>query len=149
MTIKEIDDQAVNSPLSKEELRKQFVELRHTLAGISTGITRDETLTEELLKFLFCKIYSEKKSITIDSVREVKSTFKEVVRTYKEIFRGREKIKLDDNSLDYLIREFSKVELSKLGRNPISDCPGCATKSSRDLVHGQELWRGLLSGWLR
>ena len=26
MTIKEIDDQAVNSPLSKEELRKQFVE---------------------------------------------------------------------------------------------------------------------------
>jgi hypothetical protein len=41
MTIKEIDDQAVNSPLSKEELRKQFVEKTAEL-GIKHTFTFDE-----------------------------------------------------------------------------------------------------------
>lgn len=41
MTIKEIDNQAVNSPLSKEELKKQFVEKTAEL-GIKHTFTFDE-----------------------------------------------------------------------------------------------------------
>lgn len=103
------------------DLRKEFTGLRHKLAGISTGITRDETLTEELLKFLFCKIYSENNNKKIQTVAELKATFKSVVKEYREIFKGREKIKLDDSSLAFLIDEFGDVDLHKLGRNPISD----------------------------
>lgn len=103
------------------DLRKEFVNLRHTLAGISTGITRDETLTEELLKFLFCKIYSENTKSKITTVSSLKAIFKSVVKEYGEIFKGREKIKLDDVSLEFLIKEFGSIDLHKLGRNPISD----------------------------
>ena len=103
------------------DLRKEFISLRHKLAGISTGITRDETLTEELLKFLFCKIYSENNNVQVRNISNLKSTFKSVVKEYKEIFKGREKIKLDDVSLKFLIGEFSSINLHKLEKNPISD----------------------------
>ena len=111
----------LNIKNENNNLRKEFIGLRHKLAGISTGITRDETLTEELLKFLFCKIYSENNNVQIRSISNLKSVFKSVVKEYREIFKGREKIKLDDVSLEFLIDEFVNINLHKLGRNPISD----------------------------
>lgn len=103
------------------DLRKQFVGLRNKLAGISTGITRDETLTEELLKFLFSKIYTEKRKSKLTTTAEYKKAFGKVVAEYPDIFKSRNKVKLDERSIEFLIDEFVEVDLTKLGRDPISD----------------------------
>lgn len=103
------------------DLRKKFINLRNTLAGIASGITRDETLTEELLKFLFCKIYSETNKLSLENVKELKSIFKKVNLEFPLIFKNRDQIKLDDSSLKYLIGEFENISLLKIGKNPISD----------------------------
>ena len=40
-------------------LKKTFQNIRNHLAGMAKGITRDETLAQEIINLLFCKIYDE------------------------------------------------------------------------------------------
>ena len=40
-------------------LKAVFRDIRNHLAGMTTGITRDETLAQQIINLLFCKIYDE------------------------------------------------------------------------------------------
>src|SRR5260370_17623833 len=49
-------------------LKAVFRDLRNHLAGITTGITRDEALAQEIINLLFCKILDEQETAPEDTV---------------------------------------------------------------------------------
>ena len=50
-------------------LKSVFRDIRYHLAGMTTGITRDEALAQEIINLLFCKIYDERDAEPDDMVK--------------------------------------------------------------------------------
>ena len=106
-----------------------FRYLRNFLAGRLIGATRDETLLEELLKCLFCKLYLETSSINGGShpsydrspppqfYREI---FHKVRADFPEIYEGNEEILLDSEILQHVMRSLA-FDLIDARSDPIGD----------------------------
>ena len=106
-----------------------FRNLRNFLAGRLIGATRDETLLEELLKCLFCKLYLETSStngVSRMSLEESPSTdfyheiFHKVRADFPEIYEGNEEILLDPEILQHVMRSL-EFELIDARSDPIGD----------------------------
>jgi type I restriction enzyme M protein len=111
-------------------LKDKFVELRDYLAGNATGITRDETLAEQLIYIMFCKIFDEKHNLGFFNNNSNNSKpdsflfndfFSKVKSTYKDLFDEKDKIILDQKSLSYLINSLSDVSIINSPRDAIGD----------------------------
>ena len=116
-------------------LKATFKAIRNHLAANTIGATRDEVLAQQLINLIFCKIYDEKytKPNNIISFRagvdektkavqeRILSLFDKVKQNYKEVFDSSDTIKLDKNSIAYVVGELQNYCLMEAERDVIAD----------------------------
>ena len=116
-------------------LKAIFKAIRNHLAANAVGTTRDETLAQQLINLIFCKIYDEKFKRPSDVVdfrvgidedpnevkRRIEELFKRVKSKYKEVFEENDKIKLDAKSISYVVGELQNYCLLEAERDVVAD----------------------------
>ncbi len=117
-------------------LKAVFRDLRNHLAGMTTGITRDEALAQEIINLLFCKILDEQETepdqmVTFragvdekpsDVLKRINSLFERVKNEfYEDVFDKSDRLKLDDNSLFYVVGELQNYCVMDADRDAIGD----------------------------
>jgi type I restriction enzyme M protein len=106
------------------------------LAGMTTGITRDEALAQEIINLLFCKILDEQETepeatVTFRAgIDEPAATVKkrilglfETVKTkaYDDVFTSNDTITLDAESVRYVVGELQNYCVMDADRDAIGD----------------------------
>jgi type I restriction enzyme M protein len=117
-------------------LRAVFRDLRNHLAGMTTGVTRDEALAREIINILFCKIYDEQQTRPNDVVQfraGVDETPEEIQKRildlfdrmknlqFSDVFAEHDAISLDPSSLAYVVGELQNYEVTAAERDAIGD----------------------------
>lgn len=105
-----------------------FRTLRNYLAGQFIGATRDETLLDELLKCLFCKLYIEMGFAQIpeteidlgEYAQGIRGVFGKVKRDFSDIYGSPTEILLDDEAIYRVMKECS-FSLIDAKSDPIGD----------------------------
>jgi type I restriction enzyme M protein len=113
-----------------------FKDIRNHLAGMTTGITRDEALAQEIINLLFCKIFDEINTAPADVVtfrsgieespNDVKSRivklFKDNVKgEYSDVFDEKDSISLDPESVVYVVGELQNYCVTMAERDAVAD----------------------------
>jgi len=103
---------------------------------MTTGITRDEALAQEIINLLFCKILDEQETDPDDTVtfragvgeshkdiqKRVKTLFQRVKdAAYGDVFDPSDTIKLDADSLAYVVGELQNYCILEADRDAIGD----------------------------
>lgn len=116
-------------------LKLIFREIRDYFAGNVTGITRDETVAQTIMRLLFCKVYDEKTCANQECVRiarrpdddlngfaaRVNSTFEEVKKKYRDIFESDETITIAPIDLWRIVAKLERFSLTNADRDVIAD----------------------------
>ena len=116
-------------------LKATFRDIRNHLAGMTTGVTRDEPLARELINLLFCKIYDEQDTAPDEMVRfragvgeseddvkkRILDLFDQVKTRYADVFDETDNIELDASSITYVVGELQNYEVTRADRDAISD----------------------------
>ncbi len=117
-------------------LKAVFRDLRNHLAGMTTGITRDEALAQEIINILFCKILDEQETEPEDTVnfragvgekpdavrRRILKLFERVkTATFEDVFDATDTIGLDAESLRYVVGELQNYWITGADRDAIGD----------------------------
>ena len=117
-------------------LKAVFRDIRNHLAGMATGVTRDEPLAAEIINILFCKIYDEQQTEpdemvsfragvgeAADDVKDrILSIFARVKsEVFQEVFDGSEAIRLDAESIVYVVGELQTYSIMAADRDAIGD----------------------------
>jgi type I restriction enzyme M protein len=117
-------------------LKTIFRDIRNHLAGMTTGITRDEALAQEIISILFCKILDEQERGPDDIVqfragigesaeavqKRILDLFGQVkTATFDDVFSREETIKLDAESLLYVVGELQNYCLMEADRDAVGD----------------------------
>lgn len=117
-------------------LKAVFGDLRNHLAGMTTGITRDEALAQEIINILFCKILDEQETEPNDTVTfragidespkkvqdRIKNLFKQVkTAVFEDVFEKGDRITLDPASLKYVVGELQNYCVMDADRDAIGD----------------------------
>lgn len=118
-----------------KNLKSVFNDIRNHLAGNATGIVRDESIAQEIINLLFCKIYDEINTPPEDQVtfragvhekrEDVKNRivklFEKVKTEYDDVFEKEDVIKLDPDSIVYVVGELQKYAITKAERDAVGD----------------------------
>jgi type I restriction enzyme M protein len=118
-----------------KNLKAVFNDIRNHLAGNVTGITRDESIAQEIINLLFCKIYDEINTPPEEQVafragvnekpEDVKARivtlFEKVKKEYDDVFEKEDVIKLDADSIVYVVGELQKYAITKAERDAVGD----------------------------
>jgi type I restriction enzyme M protein len=118
-----------------KNLKQIFNDIRNHLAGMTTGITRDEAIAQEIINLLFCKIYDEINTPPEDQVQfragieeppeQVKERivrlFDKVREEYDDVFDEGDRIKLDAESIVYVVGEIQRYAITEAERDAIGD----------------------------
>ena len=122
--------------LKPTNLRVVFRDIRNHLAGMTTGITRDEAIASEVINVLFCKIYDEINTplegyvkfragvgeAATDVKKRLDELFEEKVKQeYSDVFESTDSITLDDESLVYVVGALQNYCLVEADRDAIGD----------------------------
>ena len=117
-------------------MKAVFRDLRNHLAGITTGITRDETFAQEIINLLFCKILDEQETAPEETVtfragvdeaaNDVKTRINGLfasVKTaiYDDVFSNTDTITLDAESVRYVVGELQNYCVMDAHRDAIGD----------------------------
>jgi type I restriction enzyme M protein len=117
-------------------LKAVFRDIRNHLAGMTTGITRDEALAQQLINLLFCKIYDEintplNEQVTFrasvdeppkDVRQRIVHLFEERVKNeYSDVFEPSDSVDLDAESLVYVVGELQNYLITKASRDALGD----------------------------
>lgn len=117
-------------------LKAVFRDLRNHLAGMTTGITRDESLAQEIINILFCKILDEQETKPDDTVtfragtdesprdvtERIRGLFHRVKTDYfEDVFDKGDSIKLDPESVRYVVGELQTYCVMDADRDAIGD----------------------------
>jgi len=117
-------------------LKATFRDIRNHLAGMTTGITRDETLAQEIINLLFCKIYDEINTAPNEQVkfragvdeppeqinqRIIELFEKNVKIDYSDVFDKKDVILLDKDSIRYVVGELQNYCITEAQREAIGD----------------------------
>lgn len=117
-------------------LKAVFRDLRNHLAGMTTGITRDEALAQEIINILFCKILDEQETAPAETVTfragvgedpadvqgRIEKLFNRVKTDYfEDVFDAESIIKLDADSLYYVVGELQNYCVMDADRDAIGD----------------------------
>jgi type I restriction enzyme M protein len=117
-------------------LKAVFRDIRNHLAGMTTGITRDEALAQEIINILFCKILDEQNCAPDDTVvfragvgedaedvriRIIKMFNGVKVEVYEDIFDRADTIRLDAESVRYVVGELQNYCIMDADRDAIGD----------------------------
>lgn len=117
-------------------LKAVFRDLRNHLAGMTTGITRDEALAQEIINVLFCKILDEQDTAPDDTVsfragvdesagavkKRILGLFERVkAEAYEDVFTANDTINLDAESVRYVVGELQNYCVINADRDAIGD----------------------------
>jgi type I restriction enzyme M protein len=117
-------------------LKAVFRDLRNHLAGMTTGITRDEALAQEIINVLFCKLLDEQDTNPDDTVtfragvgeshkdvqKRIRDLFEKVKdAAYGDVFEPSDTVKLDSDSLAYVVGELQTYCITDADRDAIGD----------------------------
>lgn len=117
-------------------LRAVFRDLRNHLAGMTTGVTRDEPLAREIINVLFCKIYDEQETKPdkvvrfragveedpLDVQKRILDLFEDVKSIgFGDVFSETDSLELDAASLTYVVGELQTYEVTAAERDAIGD----------------------------
>ena len=116
-------------------LKSVFRTIRNYLAANAIGATRDETLAQQIINCIFCKIFDERfpqkgnimrfRASVNDTPEEVKSRidelFIDVKEKYREVFTKDDIISLDSKSISYIVGELQNFCLVESKNDVISD----------------------------
>lgn len=117
-------------------LKAVFRDIRNHLAGMTTGITRDEALAAEIINLLFCKILDEQEtspsdivqfragvSETADEVKaRIETLFEQVkLKAYGDVFRQTDALNLDAESVRYIVGELQNYCITEADRDAVGD----------------------------
>ena len=116
-------------------LKVVFNDIRNHLAGSATGITRDEAIAQQIINILFCKLYDEINTAPDENVKfragidedkidvrtRIENLFTKVKQDYDDVFDEEDSIKLDDDSLIYVVGELQKYCIISAERDALGD----------------------------
>lgn len=116
-------------------LKTIFKVMRNYLAPNAVGVTRDESLAQQLINLIFCKIYDEKYTKPTDMVNfrsgvgepvdEIKSRilkiFEGVKERYPDVIESDDNIILDSNSIAYVVGQLQRYCLLEASRDAVGD----------------------------
>ena len=117
-------------------LKAVFRDIRNHLAGMTTGITRDEALAQEIINLLFCKLLDEQESGAEDTVNfragvdephenvqaRVHALFEQVKENvFGDVFDPTDRIRLDLDSLAYVVGELQNYTIMEADRDAIGE----------------------------
>ncbi len=114
-------------------LKELFSAIRDYAAGNLTGITRDETIAQNLIRLLFIKIYDESSKnkncnfafFENESLNEleikINDLFEKVKKEYKSIFEPNEKIEIYSNNLAFIVCALQDYSITNSERDIIAD----------------------------
>ena len=116
-------------------LKSVFKVIRNYLAGNAVGTTRDETLAQQIINIVFCKIYDEKFSSAEDMVnfrvginespekvkKRIFKLFESVKSKYEQVISVGDIIELDSKSISYVVGELQNYCLIEAERDAIAD----------------------------
>ena len=106
-----------------DNLKLVFREIRDYFAGNVTGITRDETIAENFIKILFCKIYDEKsRNNTVEFSNKpnenpklleerIIKLFNKVKLNFPDIFNKEDKLEIYYKNLPFIVSKLEKYSL--------------------------------------
>lgn len=117
------------------DLKMVFKDLRNYLAGNAVGITNDIDFAQQIIHLLFCKIYDEINTPLGEQVKfragiqeapvgvkkRIEKLFEEVKKEYDDVFSQEDKIKLDENSIVYVIGELQRYLITQAERDALGD----------------------------
>jgi len=110
-----------------------FRDVRDYFAGNVTGITRDETIAQNMMRLLFCKIYDEKTSSGIAAFSNrrdedynklkarIDQLFENVKLGYQGVFDETESIELHPKDLPYIVSKLERYSILNADRDVIGD----------------------------
>ncbi len=112
-----------------------FRDIRDYFAGNVTGITRDETIAQMMMRLLFCKIFDEheKKDNELveiarrpneslnDFGKRIYQVFEKVKEKYADIFSADEQIDVSPADLSWIIAKIENYSLLDTRRDVIAD----------------------------
>ena len=120
-----------------KELKSKFNDIRNYLAANAIGITNDIEFAQQIINLLFCKIYDEIQTPPDEKVRfrvginespksvkeRIIKLFEEVKKEYGEdgIFDESDVIKLDENSIVYVVGELQRYLITEAERDAVGD----------------------------
>jgi type I restriction enzyme M protein len=122
--------------VAPSNLKAVFRDLRNHLAGITTGITRDEALAQEIINILFCKILDEQETAPEETVtfragidesgrdvrKRILALFEKVkTAVYDDVFGKGDTITLDAESVRYVVGELQNYCVMDADRDAIGD----------------------------
>ena len=117
-------------------LKAVFRDIRNHLAGMTTGITRDEALAQEIINLLFCKLLDEQESGAEDAVNfragvgephenvqtRIRALFERVKENvFGDVFDSTDRIRLDLDSLAYVVGELQNYTIMEADRDAIGE----------------------------
>ena len=116
-------------------LKIKFEDIRNYLAGNAIGITNDLDFAQQIINLLFCKIYDEIHTKPDDKVEfragaeerasdvknRIVSIFNKVKKEYEDVFEPSDTIKLDPDSIVYVVGELQKYSIIEAERDAIGD----------------------------
>lgn len=116
-----------------DNLKLVFREIRDYFAGNVTGITRDETIAENFIKILFCKIYDEKsRNNTVEFSNKpnenpklleerIIKLFNKVKLNFPNIFNKEDKLEIYYKNLPFIVSKLEKYSLLDAKRDVVGD----------------------------
>ena len=121
--------------IKPKNLKIVFDDIRNHLAGNITGITRDEAIAQEIINLLFCKIYDEMNTLPEDQVtfrvgineqkedvkERIDELFTKVLGEYNDVFDQGDRVKLDADSIVYVVGELQGFAITEAERDAIGD----------------------------
>ena len=117
-------------------LKAVFRDIRNHLAGMTTGITRDEALAQEIINLLFCKLLDEQECGAVDVVNfragvgepyeqvrdRIQALFERVKQNvFEDVFDPADRIRLDPGSLAYVVGELQNYSIIEADRDAIGE----------------------------
>jgi type I restriction enzyme M protein len=124
------------------DYKDAYQQIRNYLAGKLMGATRDETLLQEVIKCLFCKLYIKRDNSEIicggdaDAIAfAYKQTFETIRTLLPSLFADSSELILDSESLAYIDQKLEFIDLNNWSRDPFGDIYEVFIGS---IVRGQE-----------
>jgi len=118
-----------------KELKSKFVDIRNYLAGNAVGITNDVDFAQQIINLLFCKIYDEIQTAPDEQVRfkagfdelpekvqkRITGLFNDVKKEYDDVFSAEDILRLDANSITYVVGELQRYSITEAERDAVGD----------------------------
>lgn len=118
-----------------KNLRPIFRSIRNYLAANAVGMTRDEALAQQLINVIFCKIYDERfaradRMMTLRAgfdepaknvAERAHELFQKVMTAYDDVFEKSDRIRLDADSIRYIVGELQQYSLMESDRDAVAD----------------------------